>query len=60
MSACVIYTSLLVFTCSVSGGQLGGNLFGVMLIGMLSGVICCLRAENDMTRYVQCIHNAVV
>lgn len=52
----VIYTSLHVFTCSVSGGQLGGNLFRVMLIGVLHGVICCLSVENVMARNVHCIH----
>ncbi len=52
MSVCVIYTSLHVFRCSVSGGQLGGNLFRVMLIGMLP-VICCLCDENDVARIVQ-------
>lgn len=47
MSLCLIYTSVRVFGCSVSRGQPGGNLFREMLIGMLSGVICRLRVEND-------------
>lgn len=47
-----IYTSLHVFTCTVSKGHLGGNLFGVELIGALPGVICCLCVENSMVRNV--------
>lgn len=47
-----IYTSLHVFTCTVSRGHLGGNLFGVELIGALPGVICCLCVENSVVRNV--------
>lgn len=47
-----IYTSLHVFTCTVSRGHLGGNLFGVELIGALPGVICCLCVENSVVRTV--------
>ena len=47
-----IYTSLSVFTCTVSRGHLGGNLFGVELIGGLPGVICCLCGENSVVRDV--------
>lgn len=44
------YTSLRVFTCSVSWGQLGGNLFGAMLIGALPADICRLRVKSHVAR----------
>lgn len=47
-----IYTSLQVFTCTVSRGHLGGNLFGVGLIGALPGAICCVCVENRVVRNV--------
>lgn len=47
-----IHTSLCMFTCTVSRGHLGGNLFGVELIGALPGVICCLCVENSVVRKV--------
>lgn len=49
------YTSLRVFTCSVSRGQLGGNLFGVMLIGVLPGEMCCLRVKSHVARKQRCV-----
>lgn len=44
------YTSLRVFTCSVSWGQLGGNLFGAMLIGVLPADARRLRAKSHVAR----------
>lgn len=44
------YTSLRVFTCSVSWGQQGGNLFGAMLIGVLPADVCRLRVKSHVAR----------